>query len=467
MGTVILGTLLRERGHDVVIYNENNTGSVLDDPDILADLCEADYVGVSIMTPTAGRGYEVAAGIRALSSRPRIVMGGVHATFRPQEALAHADFVVTGEGENVISEIVEGKADPGIIRGTPIENMDSLPLPDHELIHGLEKLWSKAGAKALYRVPLVTSRGCPHNCEYCSATAMFGHRYRFRSADRVIEDIRTLHDRGYRGIFFYDDNFTADRNRIRRILDAAAGAGIAWNAQARLDFHWEDPKSRRRCDRSLLETMRKSGGDVLYVGYETIEDETARRWKKGYQGPGALAERSAEDTRILHDFGFWIHGMFILGPDHSEETADGIVRFAVRNRIESMQISALTPFPGTSIFSQIRNRLLFTSFPNDWDLYDGVHALCANTKMGIRRFQEKLLEAHKAFYRHTALNLRRLHKFLRGPGSLTQKLRLFRANLRVPKQVFDAWAVETREFLRRVAAKDVRQLAAPAVHRKP
>lgn len=251
MGTVILGTLLQERGHDVVVYNENISGSVLNDPDILADLCEADYVGISIMTPTASRGYEIAAGIRERSRRPQIVIGGVHASFQPDEALAHADFVVTGEGENVIADIVEGRADPGLIRGTPVEDMDVLPVPTHEIIHQFQTLWGDPRAKKLYRVPLVTSRGCPHNCQYCSVTALFGHRYRYRSAERVIEDIRTLHDRGYRGFFFYDDNFTADRVRVRRILDTVRELGIAWNAQARLDFHWQDPKHRRHCDKLL------------------------------------------------------------------------------------------------------------------------------------------------------------------------------------------------------------------------
>jgi len=458
MGPVILGTLLQERGHDVKIYNENISGPVLDDQEVMADLCEADVVGISIMTPTASRGYRISQSIRQRSGRPRIVLGGVHATFCPEEALRHADFVVTGEGERVIADIVEGRADPGIVRGQPVMDMDALPTPNHELIHEFSRLWAKAGAKELYRVPLVTSRGCPHNCEYCSVTALFGHRYRCRSAERVIQEIRTLYERGYRGFFFYDDNFTADRRRVRKILDAVRELGIVWNAQARLDFHWVDPRSRRRCDEPLLKAMRRSGGDVLYIGYETIEEETAREWKKGYVGAGTLEQRSAEDTRILHEAGFWIHGMFVLGPEHEESTLERIIGFAKRNRIESIQISALTPFPGTAIYEKMKNRLLFTSFPGDWDLYDGIHALYANTRMGIKRFQEKLLEAHREFYSHTALNLTRLGKFLRGPGSLFQKLRMFWANAGLPGQVLKAWEKETQEFLRRVAAIDVRQL---------
>jgi len=452
MGPVILGTILEQRGHDVRIYNENVSGSVLDDPEVLADLAEADFVGISIMTPTARRGYEVAEGIRVASTRPRIVFGGVHATFCPEEALQHGDYVVLGEGENVIADLVEKGSEAKMIRGTPVEDMDSLPVPNHDLIHGFDRLWTHLGSQAMYPLPLVTSRGCPHDCQYCSVTALFGRRYRNRSAARVIEDIHTLYGRGYRRFFFYDDNFTQNRPRVQRILEAIGDLKIAWSAQARLDFHWLDPRERRRCDEALLRAMRKSGGDVLYVGYETIEEDTAREWKKGYQGPGDLESRSAEDTRILHDAGFWIHGMFMVGPEHGESTIDRIVRFARKHRIESIQISALTPFPGTALFKQLKNRLLFTTFPRDWDLYDGVHALFANTRMGIERFQEKLVEAHRNFYQCTALQLSRFRKILRGPGSLIAKIRLLRGHWQLPGQVFQAWERENRDFLRRVAA---------------
>ena len=156
--------------------------------------------------------------------------------------------------------------------------------------------------------------------------------------------------------------------------------------------------------------------------------------------------------------------MFVLGPEHEESTLDRIIRFARRNRIESIQISALTAFPGTAIYEKMKNRLLFTSFPGDWDLYDGIHALYANTRMGIKHFQEKLLGAHLDFYSHTALSINRLAKFLRGPGNLLQKLRMFWANATLPRHAFKAWEKETQEFLRRVAAIDVRHLWRPEMN---
>jgi len=458
MGPVYLGTVLAQRGHDVRVYNENISGSLLEREELFEDLCAADFVGISIMTATANRGYRLADALRARQPRPQIVFGGVHATFCPQEALAHADFVVRGEGEKAIVEIVEGRAAPGIISGAPVEDLDTLPLPDYDLIYDFSRLWEVAGGKDNYYLPLVTSRGCPHQCRYCSVTPLFGRRYRHRSAERVAADIHHLYAQGYRAFFFYDDNFTADRERTREILRDTRSLDIVWNAQTRIDFAWKDPGQRRRCDVELLELMRETGGDVLYVGYETVDDRTASAWRKGYVGAGDLARRCAEDTHLLHEAGLWIHGMFIVGPDHTEHTLQRIVHFSSANRLESVQISALTPFPGTRIFEESKSRLLLNRFPEDWDFYDGVHALYRDTRMGIRNFQEKLIAAHRQFYRASVFNWRRVVKFLQGRQALRRKIALCWRNARLPWTVLDAWERESRAFLNRIAHLDSRCL---------
>ncbi len=458
MGPVILGTILHEKGYDVGIYNENLSGSLLENPEALKDVAQADYVGISIMTPTASRGYQLADHLKKLNAGIKIMLGGVHATFCTAEAIQHADYVVRGEGEYVIEDIVSGRLAPGIIQGTPVRDLDALPLPKYELIRDYEKLWEQDGGKALYRAPLVTSRGCPYNCKYCSVTAMFGHQYRFQSARRVIHDMNALHGEGYRGFFFYDDNFVADRGRLDLILGELARLDVAWNAQARLDFAWEDPRQRRRPDSKLLDLMKKSGGDILYVGYETIEDETAREWRKGYRGHGSLRSRSAADTRLLHSAGFWIHGMFVAGPQHNESTLHNIVNFARHNHIETIQISALTPFPGTALFDAFKQKLVFTRFPSDWDVYDGLHAVYQDTKMGICRFQKKLIDAHRQFYRGSWMYLDRIGKLFRGPGSFARKAYHLGKWARMPRDIFGNWDRETKQFLREVATRNGRAL---------
>jgi len=129
--------------------------------------------------------------------------------------------------------------------------------------------------------------------------------------------------------------------------------GIVFHARTRADFHWMEP-ARRNLDWRLLEGMSAAGGDVLYIGYETTDDRTAVAWNKGYRGGECPRNRLEEDTRILHDYGFWIHGMFMPGPRRWGALADSILQFARANRLESIQVAALAPFPGTSLLRQNR-----------------------------------------------------------------------------------------------------------------
>lgn len=454
LGPVVLATILDERGYDAKIYNENLSGKVFDASEKTKDLADADFVGISIMTATANRGYEIARKVREINSSAKIVFGGVHATFCPEEALSHGDYVVKGEAEKIIEDLVNGKIEPGIIQGIPVNDLDTLPLPNYDLIDEYTKLWELDGGQPFYRAPLLTSRGCPYNCTYCSVSPMFGRKFRFRSADKVISDVQSLYERGYRGVFFYDDNLTANRERIKKILDGIRELDILWNAQARLDFAWIDPRQRSNCDTQLLDLMKDSGADVLYIGYETIEDQTAGEWNKGYVGKGSLLSRTAQDTSLLHSAGLWIHGMFVAGPQHNEKTFDDIVNFARKSKIETIQISALTPFPGTQLFKAEKDKLLFTNFPDDWDVYDGLHSVYNHCQLGVQRFQRKLIEAHKAFYRGSWMSLSRIAKLFRGPGATTRKLKNFIKWAQLPSNIFSSWDRETSEFLEEVARRN-------------
>ncbi len=366
------------------------------------------------MTPTANRGYAIADGIRARSRRPRIAIGGVHATFRPQEALEHADFVVAGEGEGVVGDLVAGRFDPGVIKGQPVQDMNTLPLPARTHPRASAALGGLVRSGALPRAAGDLAR-LPVQLPVLLGDALFGRRYRYRSAEKVIGDIGQLYARGYRRVFFYDDNFTANRDRVRAILDGVRELGITWNAQARLDFHWKDPARRSQCDRPLLDAMRRSGGDVMFIGYETIEEDVARRWRKGYQGAGSLAERSAEDTRILHDAGFWIHGMFVAGPEQDEGGVDRIVDFARRNRIESLQISALTPFPARPRSSSPGTGCSSRRSPRTGRSTTGCTRSAPTRGWGSSGSRGNS-SRRQAFYRNCAFSLGRDAEVLRGTG---------------------------------------------------
>ena len=457
LGPITLGTILDERGHDVAIYNENISGSLLDNPEAYRDVTSADLVGISIMTPTAARGYALADRIRLDAPHATIALGGVHATFMPEEALAHGDVVVCGEGESVIEALARGEAARGIIRARPLEDLDTLPTLNHGLIRDFDRLLQRCRRKELYELPVMTSRGCPHGCTYCSVTSMFGRRVRRQSVDKAYRDICQYVDRGFRRLFFYDDNFTADRHWTRALLERLRPMHLRFNAQARIDFAWLDA-SRRRRDDALLAAMRGAGADVLYVGYETIDQETASAWHKGYRGADSLEARLREDTHILHSSGLWIHAMFVLGPQHTEDTAERIVHFARASDIETMQISVLTPFPGTPLMREMRPHLIFTDFPADWDFYDGTHCVYDHARLGVVRLQQTLIQAHRRFYGWLGWSRRRLRAAMEERLPLRDKLAQLWANARTARTVLHDWRCETNAFVELFLARKAKSM---------
>jgi len=452
LGPITLATVLEERGYDVSVYNENLSGSLLERPEVLEDLCSADVVGISIMTATANRGYQIADAVRRRAPDVTIAFGGVHATFCAEEARRHGDIVVQGEGESVIEDIAAGRITRGIVRGEPVADLDTLPTLNHALMHDFDALLAMCRRREHYELPVMTSRGCPFGCEYCTVTRMFGRKVRRQSVEKVHADIRRHVERGFQRMFFYDDNFTTDRAWSRDLLERLRPMDLRFNAQVRVDFHWKD-RHRRRRDDALLRAMRRAGGDVFYVGYETIDDATARQWHKGYSGEGQLTTRLMEDTHILHDNGFWIHGMFVLGPQHDERTARQIVGFARRSGLETLQISVLTPFPGTPLMEQFRPHLAFTQFPGDWDYYDGTHCVYNHGKLGVERLQRVLLEAHRQFYRWGGVSMRRVRKFFEQKVGMADKLALMWKNTRIAQNTLKAWKKETAAFLETFRAR--------------
>ena len=459
LGNLTMATMLHRRGHDVKVYSESLTGSVLDDDRTFGDLLEADFVGLTALTPSVGRAYEIATRLQEAGMKGRLVMGGIHASLMPEEALAYVPCVVRGEGETVITSLVESDDPPeGLVDAAPVENLDDLPMPDLCLIHRYRDLWKTTIWKKDYEVPLSTSRGCPYGCKYCSVTKMFGRQYRMRSVDKVLEDVMCYYNRGYRTFFFYDDNFTADRARAIELLEKIAPLGIRWSSQCRIDFPWIDHNTRSKVDHRLMKAIQASGVDIIYVGYETLDEDTARHWKKGYRGTAPLVNRLEEDTHILHDHGVWVHGMFVLGPQHDVSTFAQAVDFSHRNKINSMQMSILTPYPGTEIMDELRGDLIFNRFPDDWKYFDGTHAVFHHKKMGNEAIQAAVLEYHRKYYQSMSHQWDRLRRMALGPGGMGKNMiKGARSALRVRKMI-KAWKAENEAFIEETARRGAHYL---------
>lgn len=395
LGPVYLGTILKNRGHEVEVYNEN-----IHMPDY-ANL-KADLIGISILTPTAKRGYEIAKRF----PKEKVIMGGVHASLLPDEALEYARQVVVGEAEDVIIEVVEGRRRESVVQGKAVEDLDAIPYPDFSLINGYR-------SNPLI-MPISTSRGCPFDCSFCSVTKMFGREYRFRSAKNIIKEMKS---RNTKQFFICDDNFAAHPKRTSVLLELMLKNKIRhWACQVRADV---------AKDKELMNLMSKAGCSVVCVGFESVNPRTLQAFHKRQ-----TVEEIVSAIRSFHQKKIKIHGMFVLGgEDDNKNTIWETLKFAVKQKIDTIQMTILTPFPGTKVYKDLEaQKRIFTK---DWSLYDAQHIVfrpkllsAQELQLTIVRAYAKFYSIHMAFYLFFTLHFRNAIMRLMGYAIVKEWIRL-------------------------------------------
>lgn len=392
LGTVLLATILKNAGYEVKSYVESVAEMDLE------EVLKADLIGLSTITSTSMRSYEMAKLFRKAGKT--VFIGGPHVTYMPDEALEVCDYVMRGEADDHILNLVkaletgEGFEDiPGLSyrdkdgkihhnRNVSLcKDINVLPCPDFKLIHGMEN----QGLKKFTITPVMTSRGCPYDCSFCSVTGMFGQKYRFRSKENVIKELENVRDAGKNWVFFYDDNFCAHKNRTKELLRTMIDKKLTpnWTAQVRVEIA-RDPE--------LLDLMKKSGCHTVYIGLESVNPATLKAYNK---------KQSVEDItaciKALHKKGIRIHGMFVFGCDH--DTVDTIaetVQYAKKNDLDSVQFLILTPLPGTQCYRDLdkEGRII----TKDWSLYDAHHVVFEPKLMSYYELQHETVQATKQFY---------------------------------------------------------------------
>jgi radical SAM superfamily enzyme YgiQ (UPF0313 family) len=390
LGVLILGTMMKQRGWDVEVYVEDLRRI---DFKTVADV---DLVGISTIISTAPRAYAIADKIRAMGIP--VLMGGPHVTFLAEEALDHADFVIRGEGERPLMAFIDAWEAMDSVSGVPNlsykdedgrivhnlslpmeKNLDAIPYPDLTLIKP-----DPRRRKVVAPIPIQTSRGCPFACSFCSVTGMFGKKYRFRSTENIIGELRR-YDHPKNTIFFYDDNFAADRGRTKELLQAMIREKFRfqWTTQV-----WADIAR----DTELVELMKKAGCHTVYIGFESINPRSLDEMKKR-QTVADLVRA----VKVLRRHRIHIHGMFVLGFDEDDWTSvKKTVRFAKKSRLATTQFLILTPLPGSEFYVKMasKNRLRF----HDWALYDAHHVVFEPARFTLFDVQKAQMLCHKKFY---------------------------------------------------------------------
>lgn len=372
LGGLYLATILSNNGYDVRILNENILRRKLDPFEL-----KADIFCITALTPTANRAKFLAGQLKKLYPDSKIIMGGIHATLLVEEFMDVADHIVVGEAEGVILDIVENKYKEKVIYGTKVEDVNSLPLVDYSLLEGYERMDI---------LPVMTSRGCPFDCNFCTVTKIFGKNFRMQSPERIVAEIENvLSYVKCRDFFFYDDNFSANKKRVSDFCDLLLEkkVDINWFAQVRSDIA-KDPE--------LIEKMVKAGLRWVYIGFESISDATLKAFHKSQTK--ADIEKAIE---VLHSFGVNIHGMFMFGEDHDTiQSFYDTVDFAIKNEIDTVQFMILTPFPGTQTYAAMesQNRL----FHKNWDYYNAMFTVFHPKNMSPTELTNETYKAYKRFY---------------------------------------------------------------------
>lgn len=376
LGMIYLATMLRKEGYNVQVYNENILGR-----DIGRHELNADVLCITGLTSTIKRGYEIAMQFKALNPGGRVIMGGIHASFMKEEAAKYADNVVIGEGENVILNLIKNGSKEKFIDAKKVEDLNSLPMPDFSVLNNNNKMKI---------TPIMTSRGCPFGCNFCSVTAMFGRKFRTRGIEKVVNEFRRIKTKT---AFFYDDNLCADKQRainLFSLLEKENDRNVRWSAQVRCDA---------ANDEKLLRKMANAGCQMVFIGFESVNSKTLAAYNKSQS-----VEDIKKAIKKFHNYGIKVHGMFVLGSDMDDKSVfRATSSFSDNHNIDSVQYMILTPAPGTFTYKILaeENRLLHRL----WEYYDGMHVVFKPKLLTPIELQQGTIDCYKEFYTYTkALN---------------------------------------------------------------
>jgi radical SAM superfamily enzyme YgiQ (UPF0313 family) len=352
---------------------------------------DADLIGISFMTFNAPRAYQIADRFRA-QGKP-VIFGGFHPTFLPDEAKEHADAVCIGEAEpNVpamIADFTAGRLQPFYDLGPA--DLKGLRIPDRSLIR-----------KSAYITPyaIQATRGCRYRCKFCSVAAFHRYRYRTRPIDEVLAELRVLG----RNVLFIDDNLVADRDYAKALFAKMVPLRKCWAGQGSIDM---------AADEELLRLARASGCRGMFVGLESVSQENLRQSNKYF----CRARDYVRAIARFHAAGIGIYAGIVLGMDHDTPAAfPATLDFLDEARIDAVQVTVLTPFPGTPLFDELDRQGRI--FDKDWSKYDFNHVVFEPQNMSPQTLQAGHDWVCRKFYSlgPTLQRLWRTMRFL-GPAS--------------------------------------------------
>jgi radical SAM superfamily enzyme YgiQ (UPF0313 family) len=377
------------------------------------DLDEAcDLVGISCMTANAPRAYILCEEFKERGKT--VILGGVHPTILPDEALQHASCVVIGEAEGVWENLLED------FQNNVLKKKYNDPRPDLGVY--VPKDFSRIIKKRLFKlVPIMTTRGCPYNCDFCCVTNLFGKKIRHVSIENVVRDIK---ESGARNFMFLDDNIIGNPKYAKELFKAIKPLNIIWVGQASVSLLVKDDE--------LIQLAADSGCKALFFGIESVSEEQLKTMRKAFNE----IDQMENAFKKIKKMGILIHASMVFGFDNdTKEIFNETVRFLTKNKVSTVSFNVLTPYPGTKIYNDLKKEGRLTT--TDWKYYDHNTVVFKPKNMTPYELQMGKINARKKFYTLSSV-LERLS------GNLYNPILYFATNYGHMKQV----KVETQRMER-------------------
>ncbi|MCX7019022.1 MAG: radical SAM protein [Candidatus Sumerlaeota bacterium] len=401
IGSILLSTLLRDKGYDVSVIVEDMLPRKISSAMVWDEIRQADLLCVSSITPTVQRCYEFCD--RAREAGIPVIIGGTHASYFPDEAICHADWVMRGECDEtfpLLMDTLDAGAgfdailgltwrDGGEVRHNPDQKLppscvlEANPYPDFDL------MWKGNLHKGV--ISIAVARGCPFDCSFCSVTKFNGAAVRTVSAGRTLDMIEYYWNRYHpHYVFFAEDIFNQMKHRAKEIMRGLIQRRIRPTIGFGAQMRHEVVK-----DKEFLELLHAAKFDRAMIGFESVNQESL-----DLCGKRESVENIQYAINEFHRHKIKVHGMFVGGFDtDTPDTFRDTVKFAKKNSLDSFQIMLLTPLPGTRDWHtegyDDGSRPLLT---HEWSKYDGHHAVLVPKRMTAYEANLQALKAMRKFY---------------------------------------------------------------------
>lgn len=308
---------------------------------------DCDLVGISCMTSTVSRGYDLAAEFKRRGKT--VIMGGIHPTILPDEALQHCDCVVAGEAEEIWEGILEDFENGQLkkmYRGTSPSLDKYIATPTR----------TNSKKRAFMAIPSETTRGCPFTCDFCCVPDFYGRKLRHKPVENIVRDVVESEGKAF---VFLDDNILGHPSYARELFPELKNLRIKWGGQCSISTIQRHP--------DLLKLAADSGCKGLYFGLESISPTTMKKFNKSMKS----LENLEDQIKKIKDAGIHFHASIIFGFDEDTPAVfPEALEFLNRNKISTATFHILTPFPGTKLFDDMKNdgRMLSTNWRDyHWD----------------------------------------------------------------------------------------------------